>query len=161
LGEQRTIPTKMLMDKSDYELLAAFRFSLRRFLRSGELRANEVGLTPQQYQALLAIQGFPGRAEASIGEIAERVQCRHHSTVELIDRLEARSLVCRRADPDNRRRVCVALTEQGKDVLERVAAGNKEELRRLAPEIIGTLRSLVYEEWQTGGAEVAAEPAET
>ncbi|HWW03374.1 MAG TPA: helix-turn-helix domain-containing protein [Candidatus Acidoferrum sp.] len=38
-------------------------------------------MTPQQHQALLAIQGFPGRDCVTVGELAERLQLRHHSAV--------------------------------------------------------------------------------
>ena len=45
----------------EYEMLASFRHTLRRFLSFSEEAAREVGLTPQQHQAMLAIKGFPGR----------------------------------------------------------------------------------------------------
>ena len=46
--------------KSQYETLAAFRYALRRFIRFSEEAAQAAGVTAQQYQALLAIKGFPG-----------------------------------------------------------------------------------------------------
>jgi DNA-binding MarR family transcriptional regulator len=49
------------VSKAEYETLAAFRYALRQFLRFSEEAAQAVGLTPQQYQAMLAIKGFPGR----------------------------------------------------------------------------------------------------
>ena len=47
------------LTKSEYERLANLRYVLRRFARLTELEARKVGLTPQQYQLLLAIKGFP------------------------------------------------------------------------------------------------------
>ncbi|MEO6753630.1 MAG: helix-turn-helix domain-containing protein, partial [Chthoniobacteraceae bacterium] len=77
------------LSKSQYEVLAAFRFALRRFLRFSEDAATAAGITPQQHQALLAIKGFPARDRVTVGELAERLQIRHHSAVGLIDRLVA------------------------------------------------------------------------
>jgi DNA-binding MarR family transcriptional regulator len=75
--------------KSQYETLAAFRYALRRFIRFSEGAAQAAGLTAQQYQALLAIKGFPARDKVTVGELAERLQLRHQSAVGLIDRLVA------------------------------------------------------------------------
>src|ERR1700694_2123784 len=71
---------------------AAFRFALRQFLRFSETAARKAGLTPQQYQGLLAIHGFPERDQVSVGELAERLRLQHHSTVGLIDRLGTQGL---------------------------------------------------------------------
>jgi len=54
------------VSKEVYETQAAFRYALRQFLRFSETAARGVGLTPQQYQGLLAIQGFPGIALKSM-----------------------------------------------------------------------------------------------
>ena len=65
------LPTRLA--KSQYELLAALRYALRRFQRFSEEAARDAGLTPQQHQTLLAIKGFPDRDYVSIGEIAARL----------------------------------------------------------------------------------------
>src|SRR5688572_26743677 len=115
---------------AEYETLAAFRYALRRFLRFSEEAAQEAGLTPQQHQALLAIKGFPGRDRVTISELAERLQIRHHSAVGLVSRLVAQGLVTREQDSADRRQVYVALTESGTEMLERLTAAHREELRR-------------------------------
>jgi hypothetical protein len=71
----------------DYEALARFRYQLRRFLSFSETAANKAGLTPQQHQALLAIKGFSSVAPLSVGELAEFLLVRHHTAVELVDRM--------------------------------------------------------------------------
>src|SRR6478735_10527359 len=96
--------------KEDYERLAAFRYALRRFLRFSEQAAQTAGITPQQHQALLAIKGFPGREHVTVSELAEWLQLRHHSTVELVNRLEAQGLVARTHATDDRRQVNLGLT---------------------------------------------------
>ena len=119
------------LTKSDYESLAAFRRSLRRFLRYAEDGARRAGLTPQQHQVLLAIKGQPGRDWASIAELAEALQLRHHTVVGLVDRSAAAGLVRRDPDPEDRRQVRVVLTERGEGVLNSLSTSNVEELRRL------------------------------
>lgn len=128
--------------KSDYVLLAGMRRALRRFLSFSREAALEAGLEPQQHQALLAIKGFPGRDFASIGELAERLQLRHHSAGELVDRLAARGLLRRVASKDDRRRVDVHLTSQGERILRRLSAAHLRELRQLAPELRRLIESI-------------------
>jgi len=117
--------------KSDYESLALFRRSLRRFLRFSEEGAREVGLTPQQHQLMLAIKGQPGKGWAYVSEIAEALQVRHHAAVMLIDRCEDAGCVERNADPHDRRQVRVTLTSRGEELLTRLSQRNLRELRTL------------------------------
>src|SRR5262245_44158964 len=93
--------------KAEYEMLAAFRYALRQFLHFSETAAAAQGLTPQQHQALLAIMGFPGRTQVTIGELADRLRIRHHSAVGLVDRLQALGLVQRESARTDRRQVYV------------------------------------------------------
>lgn len=133
---------KKKFSKAQYEMLAAFRFALRQFLRFSEDAAHEAGITPQQHQALLAIKGFPGRDRVSVGELAERLQVAHHSAVGLIDRLVIEKLVVREPSEEDRRRVFIALTPHGEEVLEKLAAAHREQLRRIGPEIRQVLDNL-------------------
>jgi hypothetical protein len=41
------------ISKEEYEMLAAFRYALRRFMRFSERAAQAAGITPQQHQVLL------------------------------------------------------------------------------------------------------------
>jgi len=129
--------------KPVYETQAAFRFALRQFLRFSETAARDVGLTPQQYQALLAIQGFPGADRVRVGELAERLQIHPHSAVGLADRLTARGLALRVRSNADRRHVFLRLTARGLRILERVSAANRRELRRLRPQLTRLLERMV------------------
>lgn len=120
--------------QAEYEALANFRYALRQFLRFSEDAAQQVGLTPQQHQALLAIKGFPERDKITVGELAERLQIRHHSAVGLADRLVAQGLVVREPDMHDRRQVYVALTERGADLLAQLTFAHRAELQRLGPQ---------------------------
>ncbi|WP_214401107.1 MarR family winged helix-turn-helix transcriptional regulator [Pseudonocardia lacus] len=121
------------LSKHDFEALARFRFGIRRYLRFSEETVRRDGLTPQQYQLMLALKGFPGRDWATVREVADRLQLRHHSVVELVNRAQAEGLVARAPDPDDRRLVRVLLTDHGERVLARLSALHRAELHRLQP----------------------------
>src|SRR5438309_2021226 len=104
---------KAKLSAHQYELLAAFRYALRRFLHFSETAAHAASITPQHHQALLAIKGFPGRDGVKIGELAERLQVRHHSAVGLVDRLVADKLVRRESVLKDRRQVYIRLAPRG------------------------------------------------
>ncbi len=122
--------------QAEYQTLAAFRYSVRKFLHFSEETARSVGLTPQQHQALLAVKGFPeSSGRITISQLAERMQIRHHSAVGLVDRLAAQGLMRREPSESDRRSVYVTLSPKGLDVLEKLSAIHKQELRRMLPEL--------------------------
>jgi DNA-binding MarR family transcriptional regulator len=128
------------LTKGDYEVLAEFRYALRKFLGFSEEAATQHGVTPQQYQALLAIEGFPGRDWVTIGELAEQMRIAHHSAVGLVDRMEAMKLVKRRAATEDRRRVRVSLTAKGLKLLEKLYRVHRDELRSSGPQLTASLQ---------------------
>jgi DNA-binding MarR family transcriptional regulator len=144
LTQNTAMPTKLVkISKDDYETLAALRYSLRLFLHFSEEAAETAGVAPQQHQALLAIKGFPGRDHVTIGELAERLQIRHHSAVGLVNRLVANGFITRRQADEDRRQVHLALTQRGESVLAKLSAIHKQQLQRMGPEIenlLGILR---------------------
>jgi DNA-binding MarR family transcriptional regulator len=129
------MPDTSEITKTEYEVLAEFRYTLRLFMSFSETAAKEVGITPQQYQALLAIKGFPGREQISIGELSERLQVKHHSAVGLLNRLEAERMIARSPSQNDRRKVFISLTGHGLSVLEKLSHIHQEELRRLTPQL--------------------------
>jgi DNA-binding MarR family transcriptional regulator len=134
------------LGKADYERLSAFRYELGRFLAFSRSAAEAAGLTPQQHQALLAIKGYPGKDEITIGELAERLGLKHHSAVGLVDRLAARNLVRRRADDADRRAVLVALTVEADTLLAGLSRVHRRELARLSPTLTRLLGELAAED---------------
>lgn len=120
---------------SQYRLLAGWRHALRRFLNFSHEAARRAGLSPQHYQALLALKGAPGEERLSIGELAAQLQLRHHSAVGLVNRLVARGLVRRLDSKADGRRVELALSARGERVIARMAAIHLRELRQLGPEM--------------------------
>src|ERR1700676_998427 len=124
-----TYPMGPDITPAEYRALAELRYRIRHFLREGDANARAVGLEPQQYLMLLAIRGLPEGSEATIQTLAERLVLKHHSAVELIDRLETHGYVRRSRGRDDRRRVIVSLLPRGERLLEQVARHRIGELR--------------------------------
>lgn len=125
---------------ADYQLLAEFRYLIARFLAFSAKAAHASGLALRQHQALLAIKGYPGGAQVTVGDLAERLGIRHHSAVGLVDRLVDSGYLVRRADDRDRRRVVLSLTPSGEKALAALSAAHREELHRIAP-LLGPLLS--------------------
>jgi len=126
----------------EYRALAEFRYRIRRFLHFSEERVREQGLEPQQHQLLLAIKGLPDGVTATIGELAARLQLRHHSAVELVDRLEKHGYVARGRAGGDRRQVILHLTESGTNLLRKLSVAHHEELETAGPALSKALRSI-------------------
>jgi DNA-binding MarR family transcriptional regulator len=135
----------MEIKQSDYTALADFRYQIRRFLRFSEQAARHAGVEPQQHQLMLVLKAS-GDGGMRIADLAERLQIQHHSTVELVDRLEERSLIRRGRGTDDRREVYVSLTPRGERVLRELTLHHREELRSAAPALIAALRRVAGRE---------------
>ncbi|WP_445219255.1 MarR family winged helix-turn-helix transcriptional regulator [Bradyrhizobium sp. Pa8] len=129
------------MREADYAALAQFRYQLRTFLAFSEAAAQSAGLTPQQHQALLAIKGLAAPDGASVGDIARFLLIRHHTAVELVDRMAKLKLIGREADPQDARRVLVRLTAKGEQKLRSLSRIHLDELGAAAPALARILRS--------------------
>lgn len=132
-GEATTSSSATGPSQSDYESLSEFRYLLRRFLEFSQSAARAVGLTAQQHQALLAIKGSPPHQLMVIGDLAERLQIRHHSAAELVNRLSDAGLIVRDHDINDRRRVVVSLTAKAERLLVDLSSAHLDELRRVGP----------------------------
>jgi DNA-binding MarR family transcriptional regulator len=117
--------------QSDIRNLARFRHAIHRFLRFSDEAAREVDLTPQHHQLLLGVAGFTGKGWATISDLADFLQVRHHSVVGLVDRAEALGLVRREVNPEDRREVRVSLSPEGARKLRALATLHRKELNRM------------------------------
>lgn len=131
----------MRQQDPDYAALARFRHALRKFLVFSEAAAGAAGLTAQQHQVLLAIAGLSQDGALSIGELAEILILRHHSVVELVDRLARLDLVERMADPGDGRRVLVRLSEAGRQKLQTLSETHLKELAAIGPTLSSLLQT--------------------
>ena len=127
----------------EYQALAELRYRLRKFVGEGDAVARAAGLEPQQYLLLLALRGLPAGAEATISTLADRLALKHHSAVELIDRMESHGYVRRSRSRDDRRRVLVALLPRGEKLLEQVARHRIEELRSTGTTLVNAISALL------------------
>lgn len=134
------------VSQDEYELLSEFRYALRRFLAFSKEEAQSVGLTPKQHQALLTIKGIKNPEQGvSIGYLAERLQIHHNSAVGLVDRLVEKELVERDQMEDDHRKVSVKLTQWGEEILKKLTATHKRELRKIGPELNHLLEKITKE----------------
>ncbi len=128
---------------ADYRSLAQLRYLIRHFLQEGDVTTRAAGLEPQQYLMLLTIRGLPVGQEPTVRTLAERLALRHHSAVELIDRLERHGFVKRGRDLQDRRQVKVSLTPKGEKTLERVVEQRVSELRATGRELVAEVSKLL------------------
>jgi DNA-binding MarR family transcriptional regulator len=127
----------------DYEALASFRYAMRKFLSfSKRVLAAEAGITPEQYEALLALKVYSAAAGLTMTELSEWLQVKHHTAVSLVDKLEKLGFVRRTHGVTDRRHVYVALTVSGSRVLSKVAVLHRREMRVRSPEMIKALLRL-------------------
>jgi DNA-binding MarR family transcriptional regulator len=127
----------------EYRALAELRYLIRKFVGEGDAAARAARLEPQQYLLLLALRGLPDGVEATIRTLADRLALKHHSAVELIDRMELHGYVRRSRSRDDRRRVLVALLPRGEKLLEQVARDRIGELRANGAALVNAISSLL------------------
>jgi DNA-binding MarR family transcriptional regulator len=134
------------LSKTDYRLLAAFRYEIRRFLSFSEQAARAAGIEPQQHQMLLAVHGLPEGTKPTIGTVAERLCVEPHTAVALADKLERSQLLVRERSEIDRRVVLLRLTPEGAALLRRLSALHREQLRSVGPEMVAALQAILGEQ---------------
>lgn len=131
------MPRKVDVDAAIH--VAEFRSALRSFLRTSEQLARAQGLTPQRHLLLLMIKGAPNRsAQATVTELAERMQLAQSTVTELVSRAEDAGLVERERSVADGRSAHLRLTPEGEARLARVFdahEGERHELRRMLAEL--------------------------
>ncbi len=142
----KTLPSASPLSPKDYHSLASLRYVLRKFLRfSKTFLSDKTGLTPEQYEALLALKAFSPAEGLTVGQLSERVQVKHHTAVTLTDKLAARKLVTKRRATADRRQVYVKLTPAATRLLSPLAAAHRREIGNHAAEMIKSLKQLKNE----------------
>jgi DNA-binding MarR family transcriptional regulator len=131
------------INSAEFRALAELRYKIRLFLKEGDAVARVAGLEPQQYLMLLAIRGLAPDVPAKIQTLADRLAVKHHSAVELVDRLERRGYVRRARSRDDRRQVLVSLLPRGQKALEQVVQHRISELRASGRELVTAIEALL------------------
>jgi DNA-binding MarR family transcriptional regulator len=126
-----------------YRRLAEFRHQIRQFLHVSEQAARDNGIEPQQHQLMLAIKGLPEGARPTVTTLALRLCLKHHSAVELVNRLVERGVAVRCQSKEDRREVLVELTPQGEEILDKLKDLHIRELQTKSPELCQTLKAIV------------------
>ncbi len=126
-----------------YQQLAEFRYRIRSFVHFSEQAVRSAGIEPQQHQLLLAVKGLPESTRPTVTALSHRLCLKHHSTVELINRLEQRGAVVRRHSHQDRREVLIELTPLGEAILEKLSVLHWQEVQSLAPALSSALETIV------------------
>ena len=145
ISHKSTKPIK----SAEYRALAELRYHIRRYLECSDSAARAAGLEPRQYQLLLALKGLAAGTDPTIGNLAENLQIRHHSAVELVDRAERNGLVKRQRTDANRSVVLVGLTKKGDELIANAVAARLEEMRVAGPVLVDALKRLIKTNQQT------------
>ena len=133
----------------DESLAEAFWDVARRLREMSQETLAPWEITPAHLRALRTLKR---RGTMRLSELSEHLHIAPRSTTEVVDALESRGLVRRRADPGDRRATLVEVTEPGVALLDaiREARGTEAErvFSRLSPadradlaRILGKLRS--------------------
>ena len=133
----------MRLLKEDYRALAEFRYQIRRFLAVSEKIAHGARLQPQQYAMLLILRGLPADREPTIVVLAERLQIRHNSAVELANRLAKRGLVRRIRSESDSRKVFLQLTGKGAALIEKLVRERFVQLHSSQPALVRALNRVL------------------
>jgi len=130
------------------ELLASPVFLLARLGMAVKMRAfdefEQAGFSPYHHSVLALLDEGARDTQSAI---ADALQLNRSQLVGLLDALEERQLIERRADPNDRRRHVVALTPAGRLALERadraLESVEDDVLAALSPAERATLRGLL------------------
>jgi DNA-binding MarR family transcriptional regulator len=131
------------LHSDQYEALAELRYVGRKFIRfSKDFLRDKASLNPEQYEALLAIKVLSAAETVTISQLSERLQVKHHSAVNIVDRLVGRKLIRRQAGEHDRRERHLELTAKGEHLIEELAFVHHKELSKRSQEMIKALRRL-------------------
>jgi DNA-binding MarR family transcriptional regulator len=133
------VPRRGPIDVDTAIHVAEFRSALRAFLRTSEDIARAQGLTPQRHLLLIMIKGAPdGSEQATVMELADRMQLAQSTVTELVNRAEEVGLIERERSDEDGRVVHLRLAAEGERRLARVIQAHtneRSELRHMLAEL--------------------------
>ncbi|MEU9120931.1 MarR family transcriptional regulator [Streptomyces sp. NPDC048506] len=118
-------------------------------------------LTLPQLRALVVLEG---QGPVKLAALAGALGVNPSTAMRMVDRLEAAGSVARQANPGNRREVVLSLTDEGRNLVERVLAHRHAEISAIVAQLpveerAGLLRSLRALTDAAGEPPVAPRPA--
>ncbi len=126
-----------------YRQLADFWFQIRSFLQFSAGVVHSTPIEPQQHQLMLALKGLPQGKRPTVTTLAGCLGLKHHSTVELINRLQARGAIVRVSSDQDRREVLIKLTPFGEELLQSLSIVHWQKLQSLAPGWVALLSTIL------------------
>lgn len=141
-AESRT-PEAPAHDPLTREVIELFGTVVARFHEEYELAASEHQLTGAQARVLALL----AREPAPMRQVARQLKCEPSNVTGIVDRLESRGLVERRADPADRRVKVAAATDAGRETASLLRGGLDfagEPLAELTPAERTLLRDLLH-----------------
>lgn len=114
--------------RNDEPLEDAF-WAVARRLRHGTVHTlAPYDITPGHFRALgVLMRHGPVR----LGDLSERLRIAPRSTTEVVDALEARGLVARHPDPDDRRATLVEVSAEGNRLNDAIRSARRHEAQKL------------------------------
>ncbi len=112
----------------DESLSEAFWDVARRLREMSQETLAPWEITPAHLRALRTLKR---RGTMRLSELSEHLHIAPRSTTEVVDALESRGLVRRRADPGDRRATLVEVTEPGVALLDAIRAARGTEAERV------------------------------
>ena len=129
----------MLEDEHLEEQVDAFLavwFQTRQYVQGLNFnRAHQHGLSTTQFLVLNFLDEAEGREPVTVRWLADRLSLDPATVVRTVDSLEQRGLVSRRRDTEDRRRVFVEFTEQGRDT-------QRSSRQRFRDSVVATFRAM-------------------
>ncbi len=122
----------------DESLSEAFWDVARRLREMSQETLAPWDITPAHLRALRMLKRH-GTVRLSV--LSDHLHIAPRSTTEVVDALESRGLVRRRADPGDRRATLVEVTEQGTGVLDAIRAARGTEAERVFGQLSETDRA--------------------
>lgn len=127
----------------DYRALAAIRHRIRAYINFSQRTVRNTGLEPRQYQLMLALKALPENVRPRITELARQLEAQHHSTVELVNRLEQMGLVRREPGTLDKRERLIRLTVTGEHVIEELVKLHLAEMDARGPNLLSALQTVL------------------
>lgn len=138
-------------DEVAYEILRSIRRILRKTSQHSRQLTRQSGLSVTQLLCLKAIGDAGDELELSAAMIAQRVQLSAPTVTRIVDRLELAGYVLRERRSQDRRKICLSVTELGRQRLKQLPTPLQdqflERLNKLKPderrELLRSLEKIV------------------
>jgi len=97
----------------------------------GERLLEELAESDLTYSQMQALRYLVTHRRVTVGDLAEGLNISYPSATNMVHRLEKKGLIRRIANPRDRRQVGLALTEEGRGLIERVDTERRQRFARV------------------------------